>query len=132
MRDGPEGNRLRLRKLVIDVIHGDLRTRAHWPRSSRQISAPRSDGQRIFTAGGGIHSALSSAQLTAWCDARFRPHAPQSDLRRRPYDLPWLVMDSGDANRALNWRTEVPVEEILEEIASHAELNPEWLERRGV
>jgi hypothetical protein len=41
-------------------------------------------------------------------------------------------MDSGDANRNLNWRTEVPVEEILEEIASHAELNPEWLERSGV
>ena len=40
---------------------------------------------------------MSLAQLTAWCDARFGPHAPEPDPRPRPYDIPWLAMDNGDA-----------------------------------
>ena len=96
-----------------------------------QVADGRAGGRRLYTAGGGSDNAMSLAQMTAWCDARFSPHAPEADLRERQYDIPWIVMDSGDAERDFGWRVETPVEEILEEIARHAERNPDWLERTG-
>ena len=97
-----------------------------------QMRTDRSGGQRIYTAGGGRKNQMSLAKLTSWCDARFRPHAPQPDLRPRPYDIPWLVMDSSDAERDFGWKVDVPMECILNEIACHAERNPDWLERSGL
>jgi hypothetical protein len=38
-------------------------------------------------------------------------------------------MDSSDAERDFGWRLESPLENILEEIAQHAERHPDWLER---
>jgi CDP-paratose 2-epimerase len=37
----------------------------------RQMGCGRRGGERIYTAGGGAENAMSLAQLTAWCDARF-------------------------------------------------------------
>src|SRR5579864_5925304 len=78
-----------------------------------QMSSQRSDGQRIYSAGGGPQNAMSLAQLTAWCDTRFGPHAPQSDPRPRPYDIPWLIMDNCDAQRSFGWRVEISLEKLL-------------------
>ena len=115
-------------KQTRDVFHPrDLTALAN-----AQINCQRSDGQRIYCAGGGRSNAISLAQLTAWCDGRFGQHAPTSDPRPRPYDLPWVVMDSSDAERDFAWRVEFPLESILEEIAVHAEGNPDWLERSGL
>jgi len=97
-----------------------------------QMRSERAGGPRIYTAGGGPPSAMSLAQLNAWCDARFGRHAPEPDLRPRPYDIPWLVMDSADARRDFGWSPELPREAILEEIARHAEQHPDWLERSGL
>ena len=98
-----------------------------------QMRTERSDGQRIYTAGGGVENARSLAQLTRWCDARFGPHAPGKDPQPRIYDIPWVAMDHGDAQqRDFSWRVEISIEEILHEIACHAEQNPEWLERSGL
>ena len=47
-----------------------------------------------FHAGGGLKNSMSLAQLTAWCNQRFGPHTPEPDLRPRPFDIPWLVMNS--------------------------------------
>ena len=114
-------------KQVRDVFH---------PRDlggliQAQLATSRLDGQRIYTAGGGAHSSVSLAQLTAWCDARFGPHVPQADPRPRMYDLPWVMMDSGDVARDFKWRREIPLEQLLEEVAAHAERNPDWLEQSG-
>jgi hypothetical protein len=38
-------------------------------------------------------------------------------------------MDSSDAERDFGWRIGSSLEQILEEIAQHAERNPDWLER---
>jgi hypothetical protein len=38
-------------------------------------------------------------------------------------------MDSSDAQRDFGWRIEVPLENILEEIAQHAERDKDWLEK---
>jgi CDP-paratose 2-epimerase len=97
-----------------------------------QMNCQRSGGQRIYCVGGGRLNAISLAQLTAWCDRRFGQHAPRADIRPRPYDIPWLIMDSSDAERDFGWRVGFPLEQILDEIAQHAESHPDWLERSGL
>jgi CDP-paratose 2-epimerase len=115
-------------KQTRDVFHPrDLTALA-----DAQMNTPRLNGQRIYCAGGGRANAISLACLTAWCDARFGKHAPSADTRPRPYDLPWVVMDSSDAERDFRWRIGFPIERILEEIAQHAESHPDWLESSGL
>jgi CDP-paratose 2-epimerase len=94
-----------------------------------QMNCTRFGGQRIYCAGGGPSNAISLAQLTAWCDQRFGPYAPAADPNPRPYDIPWIVMDSSDAQRDFGWRIETPLPSILEEIAAHADRDPDWLEK---
>lgn len=77
---------------------------------------------------GGAESAISLRQLTGWCDDRFGKYAIQSTDEARPFDLPWVVLDSALANQTWNWRPEISLQETLEEIAAHADANPNWLE----
>lgn len=93
-----------------------------------QIGTVRRHGQRIYTAGGGLANSMSLAQLTAWCDARFGPHAPTPDPKPRTYDVPWVVMDSSQAARDFGWRIEMPLSSILDGLAQHAAEHPEWLD----
>jgi CDP-paratose 2-epimerase len=97
-----------------------------------QMRTQRAGGQRIYTAGGGTENAMSLAQLTAWCDARFGPHIPLADPHERPYDIPWIVMDSSETEADFGWRLDVPLGALLEEIACHAERHPDWLENVGL
>ena len=125
-----------LRYLGFDGTGKQVRDAFH-PRDlaallDTQMRAGRTGGRRVYNAGGGIRNAMSLAQLTAWCDARFGRHAPESDLRERPYDIPWMKMNSRLAEDDFGWTVETPLEELLEEIACHAEQHPEWLERSGV
>jgi CDP-paratose 2-epimerase len=96
-----------------------------------QVRCGRDDGERIYTAGGGAANAISLAQLTAWCDDRFGPHAPGCEPGPRPYDIPWMVMDNDDAGRDFGWRPALPLAGILDEIATHAECRQDWLEISG-
>ena len=45
----------------------------------------------------------------------------------RTMDAPFIVMDSTTAQNAWNWSVKTKIEQILEEIANHAEKNPHWL-----
>jgi len=83
----------------------------------------------IYNAGGGASNAMSLAQLTRWCDDRFGKHAPESDLQPRPYDIPWLVMDSTRVAREFGWAPKRSLPSILDEIAVHVRNNPDWLAR---
>ena len=85
----------------------------------------------IYNVGGGASNSMSLAQLTAWCDQRFGPHAPQPDTRPRPFDIPWLVMDSSRAAADFGWVSRHSLEHILDEIGEHARANPDWLARTG-
>ena len=115
-------------KQVRDAMHPrDLAALA-----SAQMATSRTGGRRIYTAGGGSANSMSLAQLTVWCDARFGPHRPDVDACERPYDIPWLAMDSTFAELDFGWRAETGVGAILEEIAAHAEEHPDWLETSGV
>lgn len=71
----------------------------------------------IANVSGGIESARSLAQLTEWCDSRFGKHSVASDDTPRPFDLPWVVLDSALAKSAWQWKPEMQVEQIFEEIA---------------
>lgn len=117
-----------LGKQVRDALHPrDLAALIH-----TQTSTVRTGGQRVYTAGGGPENAMSLAQLNAWCDSRFGAHAPQPDMRPRPYDVPWILMDNTDVERDFTWRVETGIEQILEGIAHHAKAHPEWLELSGI
>jgi CDP-paratose 2-epimerase len=98
----------------------------------RQLSTERSNGRRVYTVGGGLENAMSLAQLTAWCDARFGVLIPAADRRPRAYDVPWVVMDNHDAESDFGWRADISMETLLTQIARHAEQNPDWLERSGL
>ena len=89
------------------------------------------DQPRISNFSGGAANAMSLAQLTEWCDARFGQHAVASDANPRPFDIPWMVLDSSQAAKAWNWAPKISLENILDEIAKHAEQHPDWLEISG-
>lgn len=83
---------------------------------------------RVVNVSGGRASAVSLRQLTDWCDVRFGPHPVGSDPRRRAFDLPWIVLDAGRARTVWNWIPQMAPEAIFDEIAAHAEANPNWLQ----
>jgi CDP-paratose 2-epimerase len=85
----------------------------------------------VFNAGGGLANSMSLAQLNAWCDDRFGRHEPQPDSRPRPFDIPWLVMDSERTTNQFDWRPQRSLFSILEEIEAHVRQHPDWLERSG-
>lgn len=123
--------RRRLRYIGFDGTGKQVRDAFH-PRDlaaliDSQIGTGRAGGQRVYTAGGGIGNSMSLAQLTGWCDARLGRHTPEAEPAERPYDIPWMAMDSGDAAADFGWAVKIPLSEILEEIACHAERNPDWL-----
>jgi CDP-paratose 2-epimerase len=93
-----------------------------------QMRTARSGGCRVYTAGGGPENTMSLAQLTAWCDERFGRHAPDIDPAPRTYDVPWVVMDNKAAAEDFNWRLEMSLPAILDDIARHANQHPNWLD----
>jgi CDP-paratose 2-epimerase len=96
-----------------------------------QILGKDPSGDTTYNLGGGRDNAMSLAQLTAWCDERFGPHAPVADHRPRPFDIPWVIMDSRRALRDFGWQPKRSLTSILDEIAAHAQENPDWLKRAG-
>ncbi len=85
----------------------------------------------IYNVGGGAANSMSLAQLNAWCDVRFGKHTPEPDSRPRPFDIPWVVMDSSRAREEFGWAPKRTLASILEEIAQHVHDNPGWLSRCG-
>jgi len=92
------------------------------------MSGRKSDATRVQNLSGGIESATSLAQLSAWCAQRFGRHEIERNGEPRPFDIPWMVLDSALAGRQWSWAPSMKVADILEEIASHAEKHPDWLE----
>ncbi len=83
----------------------------------------------IYNVAGGASNAMSLAQLTEWCNQRFGQHDPQPDIRPRPFDIPWLVMDYSRAAANFNWHPKRSLNMILEEIEAHVRSHPDWLAR---
>jgi CDP-paratose 2-epimerase len=99
------------------------------PVITAQMAAPVIDlGDRIANFSGGVASALSLRQLNTWCDDRFGKHLVAADLTPRSFDIPWMVLDSSKASRIWGWKPRTQTIAILEEIAAHAGIHPEWLD----
>lgn len=110
---------------VRDCLH----PRDLLPVLRRQLAAPRIDaGARIANFSGGADSAISLRQLSDWCAAHLGPHEVGADPAPRPFDVPWIVLDSSKARQVWQWTPATPVTAVLEEIASHARAHPGWLD----
>ena len=108
---------------VRDALH----PRDLVPLLLRQMQEPDRQALRVLNLGGGTANATSLRKLSAWCEKRFGPNQVVSSNEKRPYDAPWIVMDSSRAKEVWDWRAETSLEAILEEIADHAETHPNWL-----
>ena len=97
------------------------------PLLSRQMLEPDCNAPKIINLGGGVQNSMSLKELTIWCEDRFGQSEVLASQDERPMDAPWIVMDSATAQNAWNWSVKSKIEEILEEIANHAQTNPEWL-----
>lgn len=95
----------------------------------KQMASPAKgkDVRRIINVSGGAASAMSLRQLSSWCAAEFGPHDVAADLTPRPFDLPWVVLDSSRAGEIWEWKPRRTVLDICSEIARHARENPDWL-----
>jgi CDP-paratose 2-epimerase len=102
------------------------------PLMQKQTAAPQeSPMARVVNIGGGSSHAMSLAELSTWCAERFGTHEIAGEPAMRRFDIPWLVMDSGLARSTWDWRPQTSLQQILEEIALHAEQHPDWLQISG-
>ena len=97
------------------------------PRVERIEHGGLEGDAQIFNVSGGITSAMSLRQLSEWCAGEFGPHEVAVDLTPRPFDLPWVVLDSSKAEKVWGWKPRKTVRQICTEIAHHAREHPEWL-----
>jgi CDP-paratose 2-epimerase len=108
---------------VRDAFHPDDLAALVW----RQLQYRGLDRERICNIAGGAENALSLLELSHWCDDRFGKRQVVADFRERPFDIPWVVLDSRRAAALWNWTPARKLPSILEEIAQHAETHPDWL-----
>ena len=101
------------------------------PLLCQQIAATSHTGERIFNVAGGVANSMSLAELSAWAERRWGPHEVIHDGTERPFDLPWIVLDSQRAKQVWGWKVRTPLANILDEIAEHAETHPHWLGLTG-
>jgi CDP-paratose 2-epimerase len=94
----------------------------------KQIEAGRGSGQpRKLNVSGGAANSISLKQLSEWCRQRFGDHEVNVEPIERPFDIPWMVLDSARASIAWDWFPRCKLDTVLSGIADHAEQNPDWL-----
>lgn len=98
------------------------------PLLDDQMNHSSSGQVKTQNVSGGITSAFSLKHLSDWCRSRFGNHDVQSEPTPRPFDVPWLVLDANLAKKQWQWEPKTSRNDIFEEIARHAEKNPNWLE----
>jgi CDP-paratose 2-epimerase len=110
---------------VRDCLH----PRDLLPALRQQLNAPKVPvADRIANFAGGRNSAMSLRQLSDWCAANLGPHHVSPDPTPRPFDIPWMVLDSNRAEKLWRWQPTTPTAAILAEIAAHARAHPQWLD----
>lgn len=94
----------------------------------QQIKAAVGGRPEVLNVSGGAASATSLSELSAWCSERLGPHSVESADETRPYDIPWVVLDSRQACGKHEWEPQRSREMIFEEITNHADQHPDWLD----
>ncbi len=98
------------------------------PLLQKQFTYQAKPPTRIFNSGGGTRNAFSLLQLSNWCADKFGEQKIDADHGPRPFDIPWMVMDSSRAKLFWDWRPQTKLAEIFEEIAQHATTHKDWLD----
>jgi CDP-paratose 2-epimerase len=109
---------------VRDCLHA----RDLLPLVLPQMERPLDAAPRVLNVSGGMSRSASLRELSAWCERRFGPRPVAAEPARRPFDVPWLVLDAAAAGRHWNWESRTSLEQTWSEIAEHAERNPHWLD----
>ena len=113
------------KRLDCVSVANDVFTQAE--RKLSHVERTGLDRERICNIAGGAENAMSLLELSHWCDDRFGMRQVVADFQERPFDIPWVVLDSRRAAALWNWTPARKLPSILEEIAQHAETNPDWL-----
>jgi len=92
-----------------------------------QMQTPDKDAPSIINLGGGLENSTSLLELSSWCTNRFGSMEILASSESRPMDAPWIVMDYSVAKQYWGWTPQTQIGNILDEIAVHAEQNPNWL-----
>jgi CDP-paratose 2-epimerase len=98
------------------------------PLIERQVAAGDSEAPRVVNVGGGASSARSLVQLSAWCRVHLGGHEVERVADVRPFDIPWIVLDTARARHVWNWSPSRTTDDILAEILGHAREHPDWLD----
>ena len=94
-----------------------------------QMQTPlRCGDNQTINVSGGAPSARSLRQLSDWCRQRWGENEVSSQPENRPFDVPWLILDSTLASQVWGWSAQRTTDDILVEIAEFAEANPDWLQ----
>jgi CDP-paratose 2-epimerase len=93
----------------------------------QQMNEPLgTDKPRVLNLSGGLANSMSLKQLSNWCAERFGPNEVVQTNIQRPFDIPWMVLDSRQAWAIWSWKPEINLYEILTEISGFAEKNESW------
>ena len=84
-------------------------------------------GPTTANVSGGLKNSISLAELSDWCANRFGARNIGAESSSRPFDVPWLVLDSTPVREQWGWQPAISLPEVLEEIAANAEADPDWL-----
>jgi CDP-paratose 2-epimerase len=95
----------------------------------KQMAWGGKDGKpRMGNVSGGLESAFSLAEMSAWCEQRFgRKQEVVRDGSERAFDIAWLVLDDGKVRSVWGWKPEIGREGIFEGVAEFAEGNGGWM-----
>jgi CDP-paratose 2-epimerase len=110
---------------VRDCLHPDDLTTL----LLQQMAWGSKDGKpRLGNVSGGLESAFSLAEMSAWCEQRFgKRKEVVRDGSERPFDIGWLVLDDARARQAWNWKPQVDRQALFAEVAAFAATEPRWI-----
>lgn len=94
---------------------------------SLQMKCPDRQYPGIINVSGGKASAMSLAQLSDWCTARWGSNPVAQDRNPRKFDLPWVVLDHSLATETWGWSPKMTSSDILSEIADFADTQDDWI-----
>ena len=80
----------------------------------KQIESPTAAGgvPSVVNVAGGTANSMSLAELTRWCRKRYpdsNTGEPTPSPQNRPFDLPWVILDSSRAAAAWRWEVKTPM-----------------------
>lgn len=84
------------------------------------------DKPRIINVSGGVANSMSLKLLTQWCEDRFGDNEVMKTDTERPFDIPWMVLDSHKASKVWDWTPQTSIYDVLNGIADFAETQKYW------